>query len=518
MDHGKSQTRFTLCAVSLGIVSALAVTGLAFYLQPESKSPTSTPEKPDRPAVPAKYFRDWPEPDFALVLTAEQHGYLLPCGCSRPQVGGLERRFNLINKLTKADWKVVPVDLGDIPQVTGPANLANVQGMLKYQTSMKALKAMNYQAVGIGPYETSSSLLDLLASYRLNDASVPVLSANLKDKETNFAGLVESIKVHNVPQTSLTVGISSLMGASLVKNKKIKDPAAAFQGNGVVLPQLIKAFQQKKVNFAILLYQGTVREAAALSKDFPQFNVILCRSEESEPPGEPVKVGNSFIINVGHKGRYVGVVGVNYTGEKEQPFEMRYQLVTLSEDFMTAEGQKNPIVGLMEKYTKTLKDKNFLSKYPRSKHSHQTAIRGVDATYVGSEVCAKCHRSEYKVWKASKHSHAYDSLLTAKNPGNREHDAECIVCHTVGFQYESGFVNAAKTPQFKHVGCESCHGPGSAHIKNKYDERWHNLMNPWRNLKGEQKTLAMDKFCQKCHDIDNDVHYKFEKRWPPIKH
>ena len=28
----------------------------------------------------------------------------------------------------------------------------------------------------------------------------------------------------------------------------------------------------------------------------------------------------------------------------------------------------------------------------------------------------------------------------------------------------------------------------------------------------------MDLYCQSCHDIDNDVHWNFEKKWPQIIH
>src|SRR5262245_13092873 len=45
-----------------------------------------------------KPFRDWPPqpPDLTLILTGQMHGYYNPCGCSRPQLGGLERRYNFI--------------------------------------------------------------------------------------------------------------------------------------------------------------------------------------------------------------------------------------------------------------------------------------------------------------------------------------------------------------------------------------------------------------------------------------
>src|SRR5437763_16434877 len=78
--------KFTAAALLLCGISALAATGLAYVLR---NAPPAPP--PPAPELPAGLFRSWPKPDLALVLSGEQHGYLLPCGCSRPQYGGLER-------------------------------------------------------------------------------------------------------------------------------------------------------------------------------------------------------------------------------------------------------------------------------------------------------------------------------------------------------------------------------------------------------------------------------------------
>src|SRR5690348_9114848 len=79
--------RFKLAALSLTLISALSGIGLARLLKtpaPElGKAETET-----KYGIPARLFRDWNKPDFVLVLSAQQHGYMLPCGCSRPQVGG----------------------------------------------------------------------------------------------------------------------------------------------------------------------------------------------------------------------------------------------------------------------------------------------------------------------------------------------------------------------------------------------------------------------------------------------
>jgi Cytochrome c554 and c-prime len=508
-------------AVLLCGVSALAATGLAYVLRPAAP-PVSAPA---RPSATPRLFQGWPKPDLALVLSAEQHGYLLPCGCSRPQLGGLERRYNLIQELRKQGWLVTAVDLGDIPQREGPRKLPNVQGLLKYRHAMESLRDMGYLAVGVGEYEASLSLFEVLAAFALQpgNTSPRVLSANLKDKDTLYPDQVDNALVKMIPGSKLRVGVTSVVGPS-VKNR-IKDANVQFLDNRRVLPQLATDLK-KTADLAVLLYQGSLREGQALARAHPEFHVVLCLSPEDEPRSDPLWAGNTLIAAVGHKGRYVGVVGVYRTGRADKPFELRYQLVSLGEEYLTPDGavKDHPILARMERYTRELRDGNYLARYGQSKHPSQVAIPGVVPGYVGSKTCQKCHKSAYKVWEGSKHSHAYDALVKATRPSLRQYDAECIVCHTIGFGYEGGYRDEKRTPNLKNVGCESCHGPASEHVKNPHDEKWHTLVNPWKARPGEtatdkeQRKLRIDQFCQQCHDIDNDVKYKFEKRWPEVEH
>ena len=113
--------------------------------------------------------------------------------------------------------------------------------------------------------------------------------------------------------------------------------------------------------------------------------------------------------------------------------------------------------------------------------------------YVGTERCTDCHVAAGKVWEKTPHSHAYKTLVDAKRPSNRQYDPECIVCHTVGFGYQTGFRSEKETPKLLNVGCESCHGPGSLHASNPNDEALRAEMNPWKAPEDEtpaQKTQA----------------------------
>ena len=94
-----------------------------------------------------------------------------------------------------------------------------------------------------------------------------------------------------------------------------------------------------------------------------------------------------------------------------------------------------------------MKNQNLLAKFRERPLQHPAQVQLPDAklTYVGSEACKACHPNESKQYETTKHSHAYDALVKyAKRPSNRQFDGECVVCHTVGFEYVGGYENAAE--------------------------------------------------------------------------
>jgi len=82
-----------------------------------------------------------------------------------------------------------------------------------------------------------------------------------------------------------------------------------------------------------------------------------------------------------------------------------------------------------------------------------------DAEYIGTGKCRLCHLKDHKTWKKTKHATAFDALVDAERA-----DPECVRCHTTGYGRPGGYVDEKTTPKLKNVGCESCHGPGSAHV------------------------------------------------------
>jgi hypothetical protein len=342
---------------------------------------------------------------------------------------------------------------------------------------------------------------------------------------------------------------------------KIKDRDVKFtpttRDTVQTIHAVLREMGDRGVQIPVLLYQGGSRnpknpkpvEAVACAEAFPQFPIVVCLSESDEPPGVPVKVNHrdgreTWILQVGHKGKNIVVVGVWRTGNAARPFEFRHQLVPLGEEFLTPKGEEksNPVLDLMERYTQELRGDlkahpggDYLSRYGQNKHLLQVMgptakqkVKTAIPTYVGSERCGDCHEEAYKVWKGSKHSHAYETLVKSERPSLRQYDPECIVCHTVGFGIQGGFKDAVSTANRKNVGCESCHGPGSLHASDPDDKEWADRMNQaWKADNKKARLDKIDQFCQKCHDTDNDVHWTrdeksgkggFERKWPEVQH
>src|SRR5207249_3148169 len=130
---------------------------------------------------------------------------------------------------------------------------------------------------------------------------------------------------------------------------------------------------------------------------------------------------------------------------------------------------------------------DFLAKYPRVPHRAQIEKPKLNLSYVGSQACQNCHAAAFVKWTGTSHSTALNALeKVAKRPSLRQYDPECVVCHTVGFGYNTGYESEKKTPQLMHVGCESCHGPGSGHRADANNAGLRKLQSPWKQNTGDR--------------------------------
>ena len=104
-------------------------------------------------------------------------------------------------------------------------------------------------------------------------------------------------------------------------------------------------------------------------------------------------------------------------------------------------------------------------------------------------------------------------MLAVRDPKpNVKFDAECVTCHTTGFEYNTGWVSEEKTPYLKGNQCENCHGPGSKHVAEPDNKDFRKAM----ALTPEQ--AEKNRLCLSCHDGDNSPHFEMAKFYGQIAH
>jgi peroxiredoxin len=126
------------------------------------------------------------------------------------------------------------------------------------------------------------------------------------------------------------------------------------------------------------------------------------------------------------------------------------------------------------------------------------------AAYVGSDACGSCHPKEFASWSAGPHAQAVETL---KAKGKAD-SAECLACHTTAFDLPGGFspkASPADHPDLARVGCESCHGPGEAHVA-KDASRIGTII----SLGDKCDSCVILQICGSCHDDANDPGFAFE--------
>ncbi|MCU0821388.1 MAG: cytochrome c family protein [Spirochaetes bacterium] len=133
--------------------------------------------------------------------------------------------------------------------------------------------------------------------------------------------------------------------------------------------------------------------------------------------------------------------------------------------------------------------------------------------FIGIDACKKCHDSpaigsQYKIWAATPHAKAYQTLLTeeAKAAGKKynmedpSNDARCLSCHSTGSGKNMGIVSEG-------VGCEACHGPGSLYKDFDNHASFDSRENAYRKaimlgmypVIGDDSIKAREKLCRHCH-------------------
>jgi hypothetical protein len=464
-------------------------------------------------------LKDWGTPAVVMVLSGEQHGYFEPCGCSERQSGGVSRRADLFRQIKERGWAVTALDLGGTPN---SVRTHQPQTRFKFNSLLDAMADMQYEVMAFGPEEIRLGYDNLMIldnfSPEANDVRPSFLSANIQVFDGSFGPRRHKL----IEINGIKIGVTSILGKSLEKKAfpagsngdvTLNDPEKA-------LPEVIEELKAQKPDLMVLLSHAKLEESRKLAETFQEFDLILSAGGPEDGINKAESIGKAIMVNVGRKGKHVGVVGY-FPDDPEN--RLRFELVELDED----------------RFADTPKMQDHMRAYQRMlKENYEEVFTGLarggphpnGATFVGAEKCGECHTKAYEKWKSTPHANAYESIARGRNEISRTHDPECLSCHVTGwnpqlvFRYDSGFQfeeltngNDGLFALMKGNQCENCHRPGSRHVELVEEDK----IEEAREHVKVTLEFARKNLCYRCHDNDNDPHFNsaaFDEYWEKIKH
>lgn len=412
---------------------------------------------------------------LSIVFSGEETGNLEPCGCYEGQIGGISRRYTFIDSFREKRDVILPVSLGDLPKTVGR------QDEIKMEIFCRALGEMDYILHNLG--EKDIEIGPQLLNYLSHTNKTVFLSSNIQlldlfPLKINQYVLKECfVSGHTLKIAFLGILSKSLLNNNVLEYVNVKDPVQT-------LKPLVKQLQEK-VNLIVLLSHAPFAESIEIAKCFPEIGLIITGHNIEEPADSITYINNTLIVSPGIEGKHIGIA--RYSVNNSEMERKSVGVIPLDSNYKDSQ----EMISLLKEYQQILADEDLLSKIPQAPLLN-------DLSYVGSTTCGICHKIVYEHWNKTTHGTSYDTLVRK----GYQYDPECIKCHTTGYGYVSGFLNHENNSSLINVGCESCHGAGSTHIK----------------YVTEPYGVTDESSCVICHESEHSPKFQYSEYWKKIKH
>lgn len=406
--------------------------------------------------------------DFILVASGDTHGWIMPCGCTSNQSGGLLRRATYLEQL-REDKDVFLVDVGGAADGVAPYQ------MEKFRAILEGENLMGIAAHNIGAAELAFGAETLLELIGPSPSVGLFISANVVDE--NDQQIFAPQRVYKIGDTSIQIiGVVSprYSGPGL----KVLDPKESIL-NVLNMTDPIDGW------LVILAYMNEA-ELRELAATLPEAHAII--GAPTNQALAPEKIGPVVITSATNKGKFLAEL--TFQGQNES---VEAGIVEMTPEFTDNQKQKLNL----DEFREILSVKDFTASQSGLIDDNRWSVSPTDQV-AGTSSCLECHEQIYHEWEKSGHAHAWERLVKE----NAHFDSYCQQCHTTGYGWSKGFESANLSPQLVNVGCESCHGPSLKHVNDS------SMKTPF-DAKGQ---------CMKCHDPENSPTFEFDSYWEKIHH
>lgn len=456
-----------------------------------------------------------------LALSGMMDGHLEPCGCASAQAGGVDRRaFWLRLNQHRFDAKL---EGGNSIHADDPLERQKLQWI---QTILGGY--LEYRYFPLGPRELALGK-DELTLYTTDERGGPFVCSDLR-----IGGKPPFLTYAIQDAGAYKLCLVALAGSSATS---FAEGASVLSADVAIREALEAAGTRGKDYHCVILFahDGGPEAARRHAKTIAGLDLVLAWDHELETRSKPevfrhdpkdAGVAQTTLLYPGWRGKNL----LLWTGKPDA--QGTWHTTALEKDVLqvpaNAEKGKRPAGSDADVWSMLIASKQEIGELGLRERMAERTKRTDGLTYVGTTACGECHKSSAELWTQTKHAHAWKTLEEREAvdgwPVSKHPD--CVLCHTVGYGEVSGFVNPAKTPDLEAVGCEVCHGPGSAHVdvmralaaresttgkKASSDEL--------QKARADGKLQPADaKTCIRCHNFDQSPGFDFLERWPKIKH
>jgi hypothetical protein len=413
---------------------------------------------PDSPTAAAR--------PLTIVVSCDTAGWIVPCGCSSKQAGGLPRRATYVRDISKRS-DVLLADAGGAPGGTSPYDRTKFEYVLRGEAEIRtAAHNIGAAEAQLGPDELRQMA---------DKTNSPFVNTNVHDSQgRNIAAS------HIVAKRGATrVAILGVLSPKFVAaGLKVEDPAESVL-------RLVPALKGQYDVMLVLAYLPE-DELEAFVARVPEADLVV--GGPTRQSIAPRRSGPTVWGAATNKGKFLvhlerSAKGAAWDGK----------IVELGTEFEDDAGQLTNLKTFREELARTDFSAGQTGFSPLLQANLPSGFH-----VVGTKACQACHTDECEAWNESRHGHAWQTLLDE----SAHVDPYCQHCHTTGYGLPGGFDSLRAGSERLNVGCESCHGPSQAHSR-----------------KPQVKTLydARDR-CVHCHDHENSPKFDYDSFWSLIAH
>ncbi|RPI84648.1 MAG: hypothetical protein EHM42_07355 [Planctomycetaceae bacterium] len=407
-----------------------------------------------------------PPRPLAVIVSCDTAGWIVPCGCSSKQAGGLLRRATYVNQI-RGGADVLLADAGGAPGGVAPYD------RLKFAAVLRGEAAMDVSAHNVGAAEAelgAAVIRDLARS-----TGVSFISTNVRDAEGN--PLVSLSRV--VTCGSQRVAVLGVLSPRYARPGLQVDPP----GDAVLkhVTTLKGAYDQ----LVVLAYLPE-EELELFVGQVPEADLVI--GGPTLQSIAPRRTGPTTWGAVTNKGKFLAHL------QRDRPdLEWTGKIVELGAEIADHAAQEQNLRDFREELARVDFRADQTSFAPR-------LARDLPAGFevAGVEACMTCHVDDCTEWRETRHAHAWQTLVEKSS----HVDPYCQHCHTTGYGLPGGFTSLASAELLGNVGCEACHGPSRAHSLRPATQTAYN---------------ARDR-CRSCHDVENSPEFEFDSFWDQIAH